>query len=179
MNDGPPQPPLAPRPPAAGSAYSFAVALAPDGKRAVVITEIRQVGDRCERHRVIVAEPELAGFLGGLQAVVATLAPAGPGRAYSVAEARSRHPKAYAPWSPAEDQRLLARHRQGAEVRELAREFGRKGSAIRSRLVRLGVGLLPSAAPAEPVASAGKQAEPSAAADPAPLRQGPQREPGS
>ena len=109
MTDGRPERPPS-RPPVTGSAYSFAVERAADGTRAVVITEVRQVADRCERHRVVVGESELAGFLGGLQAVAAALG-AGPGSgpAYSVEEVRSRHPRAYAPWSPAEDQRLPVR----------------------------------------------------------------------
>lgn len=112
-------------PAATGRAYSFTIEVTPDGKRAVVITEVRQVDDRYERHCVVVGESELAGFIGGLQAAAGTLRPeAEPSRAYSVRDVRGQHPKAYAAWSPADDQRLLARHRQG--------ECGRTCEGVRS-----------------------------------------------
>ncbi|MFN9132663.1 MAG: hypothetical protein ACK5XO_08275 [Phycisphaerales bacterium] len=46
-------------------------------------------------------------------------------------------PKAYAPWTPDADRRLLARAAEGASIHVLAVEFGRKPSAIRSRLGHL------------------------------------------
>lgn len=148
-------------PAATGRAYSFTIEVTPDGKRAVVITEVRQVDDRYERHCVVVGESELAGFIGGLQAAAGTLRPeAEPSRAYSVRDVRGQHPKAYAAWSPADDQRLLARHRQGASVAELAREFGRRAGAIESRLVRLGAGVPQALLVAKPTGVTDKPARP-------------------
>ncbi|MCF8257916.1 MAG: hypothetical protein K9J06_10190 [Flavobacteriales bacterium] len=44
---------------------------------------------------------------------------------------------AYAPWSIADDQRLLDLHSEGNAIKELANIFGRKKGAIRSRLRKL------------------------------------------
>ncbi|MEV6632087.1 hypothetical protein AB0M54_15185 [Actinoplanes sp. NPDC051470] len=41
-------------------------------------------------------------------------------------------------WSPGDDERLLARHREGASRRELSDEFGRSPAGIRARLEHLG-----------------------------------------
>jgi len=51
---------------------------------------------------------------------------------------RERHPNAYRPWRPEEEERLLALHRAGRSVAELAAELGRRPGGIRARLVRLG-----------------------------------------
>ncbi len=42
------------------------------------------------------------------------------------------------PWSTIDDTELLAAFDAGAQVSEIAREFGRSGGSINSRLVRLG-----------------------------------------
>jgi DNA-binding CsgD family transcriptional regulator len=48
-----------------------------------------------------------------------------------------RAPNAYAPWLPKDDRELLAAVRAGRSVRELAVQFGRRPSAIQSRLNKL------------------------------------------
>ncbi|GGK88221.1 hypothetical protein [Mangrovihabitans endophyticus] len=48
------------------------------------------------------------------------------------------HPNQGGRWTREDDQRLLARHREGASDRELMAEFGRSRGGIRLRLERLG-----------------------------------------
>lgn len=55
-----------------------------------------------------------------------------------MAEVRGRHPKAYDRWTPEDDRRLADLHEAGWDEADLASEFGRKPSAIRSRLRKLG-----------------------------------------
>lgn len=60
-------------------------------------------------------------------------------RVPSVDEVRRRYPNAYQRWAPEDDQVLLELHASGSGVDELAERFARQPSAIRSRLVKLGV----------------------------------------
>ncbi len=63
----------------------------------------------------------------------------GEDTAYSVEEIRQSHPKAYEPWTSEEDERLRDMLQAGRSVSELATDFGRQPSAIRSRLRKLGL----------------------------------------
>src|SRR3981081_934366 len=51
-----------------------------------------------------------------------------------LAEIKQAYPKAYQPWTSEEDVPLTKRFHSPASVKELAREFQRQPSAIRSRL---------------------------------------------
>lgn len=55
------------------------------------------------------------------------------------AEIRKKHPNAYMPWGPDQDAKLVQLYAAGTSVPNLAKEFGRKMGAIRSRLVKLGL----------------------------------------
>ncbi|MFJ3756592.1 hypothetical protein [Streptomyces sp. NPDC090080] len=53
---------------------------------------------------------------------------------------RKQYPSAYLPWSPDDDERLLALYRGGNhDLNDLGQTFGRQPSAIRSRLAKLGL----------------------------------------
>ncbi|MFF8972050.1 hypothetical protein [Streptomyces sp. NPDC014995] len=55
-------------------------------------------------------------------------------------ELRSRYPRMGHPWSPEDDAHLLGLYQQGErDFDTLAKQFGRKPSAIRSRLAKLGL----------------------------------------
>lgn len=120
--------------------YTFEVEEVANGVRQLVVSESRKVGSEWRRKRVRVSAEDLPAFLGGLSAAAAHIRPQVPPRSgtYSVEEIRTRHPRAYEPWSEEEEARLRARHAGGVPVAELAAEFGRQPSAIRGRLVRLG-----------------------------------------
>jgi hypothetical protein len=55
-----------------------------------------------------------------------------------VEAARQVHGNAYLPWSPAEEEQLVARFCTGVTIPELSTEFGRSAGAIRGRLEQLG-----------------------------------------
>lgn len=57
-----------------------------------------------------------------------------PPPAYTFAELRKVHPNSHKRWTEEEEQRLAARHNDGASIAELVQEFGRNEGAIRSRL---------------------------------------------
>ncbi|MEV4341665.1 hypothetical protein [Streptomyces sp. NPDC049590] len=61
-------------------------------------------------------------------------------RRESLEDLRARYPQMGRPWSPEDDTRLLALYQQGErDFATLGKQFGRKPSAIRSRLARLGL----------------------------------------
>jgi hypothetical protein len=59
------------------------------------------------------------------------------GRAWTVADARQKHRAAYTRWTEEDEVRLASEAARGRTVEELAHLFGRKPSAIQSRLRHL------------------------------------------
>ena len=56
-----------------------------------------------------------------------------------LADRQRRHPNQGTRWSTEDDERLAARHREGASQRELMEEFGRSRGGITARLEYLGL----------------------------------------
>ena len=73
----------------------------------------------------------LAGLIAMTQPPFSSRTPPAPGQ-------RGRSPNQGARWTQADDDRLIARYRAGARLRELADEFGRSNGGIRARLEFLG-----------------------------------------
>lgn len=83
---------------------------------------------------VVPASPVLASLFGGVVVVQGHAGVPVPAR---IAQIRRTHPNARAPWTSADEAKLLKRYREGASIAELAGEFGRKAGAIERRLERL------------------------------------------
>ncbi len=62
-----------------------------------------------------------------------------PTKAYSMDEIRGKFPKAYAKWTPEEDEHLKVLYLAGENTKRLAKVFRRKESAISARLEKLGL----------------------------------------
>ena len=58
---------------------------------------------------------------------------------YSVYAARQEHPNAYDPWTEETDEQLKKMWSEGVSVHEIADHFGRKSSAIITRIKKLGI----------------------------------------
>ena len=58
---------------------------------------------------------------------------------YSVYAARQEHPNAYDPWTEEADEQLKKKWSEGISVHEIAEHFGRKSSAIITRMKKLGI----------------------------------------
>ena len=58
---------------------------------------------------------------------------------YSVYAARQEHPNAYDPWTEEADAQLRKMWSEGVSVHEIADHFGRKSSAIITRMKKLGI----------------------------------------
>ena len=58
---------------------------------------------------------------------------------FSVYAARQDHPNAYDPWTDEADSELVQMWEEGKSVTEIADHFGRKSSAIISRMMKLGL----------------------------------------
>ena len=152
-----------------------------EGAAYLVISEARrsESGAGYDHDRVMVFEEHLDGFAEAFEQALALVrglprrtpaappaasarhfpAPAAPEKAYDVTSIREQFPSAYAPWSDEDDARLRVRYLEGASVRQLVAEFGRKAGGIRSRLRKLGLDVR------QPTTAIGGCAEPGAAAD--------------
>ena len=58
---------------------------------------------------------------------------------YSVYAARQEHPNAYDPWTEEADEQLKKMWSEGVSVHEIAEHFGRKSSAIITRMKKSGI----------------------------------------
>lgn len=92
------------------------------------------------------ATAALSALFGGVAVAVQRARAA---RLVDAGEVRRRFPQAYRSWSGDEEERLLARYRNGATVEELSLEFGRQPGGIRARLAKLGLEQLAGDPPAE------------------------------
>ena len=82
--------------------------------------------------------PEALAKLQKVKAAVAARASGPPPeKAYTVAEARTRHAEPYQAWTEALDQELTVMYCEGATTREMAEHFGRNRGAIQSRIKKL------------------------------------------
>ncbi|MBK9189050.1 MAG: hypothetical protein IPM33_08855 [Phycisphaerales bacterium] len=90
--------------------------------------------------QIVDGHPDIS-YLDIFQAAEEALHHIEPKLAYQqwLADLRQRYPNAYQAWTPTDDAELESSFRQGSSTRELARRFGRQPSAIRSRLVKLGL----------------------------------------
>jgi hypothetical protein len=59
--------------------------------------------------------------------------------AYTLDEIHVQYPKAYAKWSPEDDEKIKDLYQSGKTIEELAPIFQRNVGAIESRLVKLGL----------------------------------------
>lgn len=64
---------------------------------------------------------------------------AGMTNAEKLARLKEKYPQAYAPWTLADDEKLMKLHQESMTAKELAEVFQRQPSAIRSRLRHLGL----------------------------------------
>jgi len=80
-----------------------------------------------------VTDTEAARMLGGLKG------DASPRKPWSLEEARTSNPRAYERWTPDEDAQVERLHREGNAPKAIAAALGRRPSAVRSRLGKLGL----------------------------------------
>lgn len=59
------------------------------------------------------------------------------GKAYSIDSVREKHKDAYRPWTSELDQELIVMYREGINVRDMMKHFGRTRGAIASRIRKL------------------------------------------
>ena len=93
-------------------------------------TKVRLTGELSTEDLPVVAELIAATFN--------VLSTGQPTTAPALADLRRIHPNAYEKWTAEEEEHLVDAFRSGTVVRDLAVEFGRRPSAIRTRLIRLG-----------------------------------------
>ena len=64
-----------------------------------------------------------------------------PPKAYDLTEIRQDHPRAYEPWTPKDDNQLRQLFHAGASQEQMSKALLRQSGAIRSRLVKLHLGI--------------------------------------
>jgi len=110
------------------------------GVKYLVISESRSSKEAREHSRVMIFQEHIPSFVRALKRALETFGIVFPeGKTYSQAEIRSRYPKAYMKWTQEEEAILSEGFLQGKSVEELANILGRKPSAVRSRLRKLGL----------------------------------------
>ncbi|MBP2055310.1 DNA-directed RNA polymerase specialized sigma24 family protein [Streptomyces griseochromogenes] len=78
-----------------------------------------------------------ADLVPAARAAVSSQEQAAQPKAYTVAEKRQSHPRAYERRSPEEDERLARMNADEVPVAEMARELGRNEGAVTSRLEKI------------------------------------------
>jgi hypothetical protein len=110
------------------------------GSKYLVISESRKERGTYVHSRVMIFPENLEAFVKGFHKALRFLNVAKTRAAsHSIENIRQKYPKAYTRWSPEEDQQLILNHQSGMSVVALAQLFLRQPSAIRSRLVKLGL----------------------------------------
>jgi hypothetical protein len=64
-----------------------------------------------------------------------------PSKAYDLTEIRQDHPRAYEPWTPEDDNQLRQLFHAGVSQEQMSKALQRQCSAIRSRLMKLHLGI--------------------------------------
>jgi hypothetical protein len=85
---------------------------------------------------MIPASRALASLIGGAAAVLGQ-ANVSTAKRVAIERVRQKYPHAYDPWSAEDDEVLLNLYRDGVGNVKIARRFGRKPSAIKSRLEKV------------------------------------------
>ncbi len=128
--------------------YDFEVREASSGDRYLLVRESHQQQDKLVTSgTIMVFADHLQGFRRAMRVALQFMKGnprhstprADRTKAYDVGGIRQSFPQAYAKWASADDDRLKALFANGWKIDDLAAEFRRKPSAIRSRLRKLGL----------------------------------------
>lgn len=118
--------------------YFFDVKESADKVKYLVISESRRArGESYKHNRVMVFEEHLDPFKKRLNKAIKFMKRESRPKAYDLEQIRHKYPKAYAKWTEKDNARLANEYTQGKTIKELAKIFQRKPSAIRSRLQKL------------------------------------------
>ncbi|MGQ9487822.1 MAG: DUF3276 family protein [Armatimonadota bacterium] len=109
--------------------YFFDVKQSRDGTRYLVISESQVCDTDRKHHRVMVFEEHIEWFTHALEEALRFLSPNRSQKA-----TRKCYPNAYKPWTPSDDEQLRTMFQSGFTISALSEYFGRRPSAIRSRL---------------------------------------------
>jgi hypothetical protein len=119
-----------------GRRYKFEVMEGFNGRRFLRVTEFVAAGLTQTCQQVTVLERELSAFVRACRRAADYCDP--KPKAFNIEQIRATYPRAYKPWTPAEERELVLRFHRGIKVHELGKYFQRQPGAIRSRLWILG-----------------------------------------
>lgn len=108
------------------------------GAKYLTISEVYSVGNRQKHARIIIFQEHLSKFIEALEEALRFFdSPLLAKKSYSLKNIRQKYPKAYAKWTPEEEQTLRKGFAQGMSIETLANILQRQPSAILSRLRKL------------------------------------------
>jgi len=110
-----------------------------DGSRFLSIREVKHAGDPAGASRVIVDQKYIRDLHRAIGAVLAFIEPEPTGKSYTLAEKRTKHARAYAPWTEEQDAELTTGFQAGRTYAELSEILGRSEKGVTARLLRLGL----------------------------------------
>jgi hypothetical protein len=110
-----------------------------DGSRFLSIREVKHGGDDAGGSRVIVDQKYIRDVHRAIEDVLAFIEPGTKWKAYTLADKRAEHARAYAPWTHEQDVALTQGFRAGRSRAELSKMLGRSEDGISARLLRLGL----------------------------------------
>lgn len=119
--------------------YFFDIKEGHDGVKYFVITEARSTKGGIERGRVMIFEENFEEFFASLLKVGEFLGISRNQSAKRSEKIRESHPNAYKKWTDGEDEYLRQSFANGIPIEKLADLLQRQPSAIKSRLIKLGL----------------------------------------
>lgn len=122
--------------------YFFDINKSEKGDLYLKVSESKKTENGYERFRLIIFQEDINDFNQAFQKTLKkftelTEPEHNIDKAYSVEKIRQEHKNAYLPWTKEDDNKLELLFCEGKKLKELAEIFGRKESAISSRIVKL------------------------------------------
>ncbi len=115
----------------------FDIKEADNQKPYLVITESKkEENNQYQRKSLVLFENDLGNFAQSFVKILMHFN--GSTREAMIEEARKKHPKAFEKWTEKEETELKNLYEQGTPLDNLSHQFGRKVTAIKARLVKLG-----------------------------------------
>lgn len=123
--------------------YYFDIKESENGAYYIKVSESKQIGNEIEKYRILVFEEDIEDFEKSISRLITQLKKfKSPEtefneKTYNVEEIRTKHKRAYLPWSVEDDEKLELLYCEGQTVKQLSQIFERKEGAIRSRIKKL------------------------------------------
>lgn len=109
------------------------------------VAVLKLIADGHSYEQILMAYPVLTylDIFGAAQEALALSGEASTAHQLRLARIHAKHPRAYEKWGEEEDQQLRQLVEAGVRVKDIAAQFQRQPSAVRSRIEKLGLAARP------------------------------------